>query len=361
MAYGYNVDPIARAITNLGEMSYRLALAKQTHLRNLGRDIYEANLRDSQTALNRAKIADQELKTQNTQKLSNFFDPSVYTDRERANLGAGAMLGSKSLNDIMKGADVQQAMRYKAEQYQNGDQVTKLSVALGKQIKPYDVQSGYLFNNMTGFIKEAPGYDHSKIGSSKSTGSSANALKIARPTELKTVFSKQITTKDPITMADIVKTVPDQEQTNAFLNFAYTNGLPVTIENAYKFRSGILQDEVFRARQATRPESVPRAEPSEPYGSPEAITGANPLTEALRTAPQATPAPSTATPTPAQPSVPGISHASQARFADIVKSIPDANLQASVMGLQQQLINGRLGPKEFEQKLKELFMANGTD
>lgn len=153
-----NVNPLANAISNLGKMAFMAELKKQNALRELGKDLYSAEHSRASTDLLNAKTEGQTMQNSNLSRLAGLFNPETFTDEQRSNLGAAAMLGTKSLNDALKASEVQQNMQFKKEQYDDGNFATKLSVALGKQIKPYDIENGYLYNNMTGGVSEIPGY-----------------------------------------------------------------------------------------------------------------------------------------------------------------------------------------------------------
>lgn len=153
-----NVNPLANAISNLGKLAFMVELKKQKAMRDLGKDLYAAEHSQASTDLLNAKTEGQALQNSNISKLAGLFNPETFTDEQRSNLGAAAMLGTKSLNDALKASEVQQNMQFKKEQYDDGNAATRLSVALGKQVKPYDIENGYLLNNMTGGVSEIPGY-----------------------------------------------------------------------------------------------------------------------------------------------------------------------------------------------------------
>lgn len=148
-------SPIANLIAGLGNTAAENALWKQKLARQNGKDMYEAERTKSLTDLNNAKTAQQLFETGNAQKMAGLFDPSQYTAQQKSALGAGAMLGQKSLNDIMKGALSQQSMNMQANEYANAkNPYARMSVALGKEISPYhfDSKLGVTVDQMTGNV-----------------------------------------------------------------------------------------------------------------------------------------------------------------------------------------------------------------
>lgn len=147
-------SPIADAIKGFGTGYANVALKRLELDRKLGKDIYDAAQKESATRLNKAKAEDQELLTAGRKQLSEYFDPAQFSPQQLSSIGADALLGSKSVQDALKGADVAMTAGMKREQYDNGNPATKLSVALNKVVTPYQLDSdtGGVLNKMTGTV-----------------------------------------------------------------------------------------------------------------------------------------------------------------------------------------------------------------
>lgn len=149
-----NWDPVANAIKSFGNNYANMALKKLELDRQLGKDIYDAAQKESVTRLNRAKADDQEFLTAGRRQLSGYFDPAQFSPQQLSSIGAGALLGSKSVQDALRGADVALTTDMRREQYDNGNPATQLSVALNKVVTPYQLDSdtGGVLNKMTGAV-----------------------------------------------------------------------------------------------------------------------------------------------------------------------------------------------------------------
>lgn len=260
-------SPIADAIKNIGTGFANNALKKVQIDRQLGKDIYEAARTEAATKLNNAKAAGEEIRNDNLRKLSGLFNPENYTPQELNALGAAATLGSKSYSDAMKGGLYSQQGRFRDEQYQNGDGVQKLSLALGKGLNPYrfDNRTGAVMNGMTGEVNFDPAVVQKvvDVGTAlKAAGvgsrASSKGPKLATPSELKSIFAKMVKQEDLMGKEREVE-VRDQEAMNEFVQFAQQNGIPATTENAMLYRAGILQAQTPSLVQA--PASAAQAAP----------------------------------------------------------------------------------------------------
>ena len=149
-----NWDPVANAIKSFGNNYANTALKKLELDRQLGKDIYDAARSEAARNYDIARTEDQKQRTDNIRRLTELFNPEVFTPLQRSSIGAGVMVGDQSLNSILRGADVALQSGMKKEQYDNGDAVTKLSVALDKPVMPYqlDSETGGVLNKITGTV-----------------------------------------------------------------------------------------------------------------------------------------------------------------------------------------------------------------
>lgn len=242
--FSANMDPLANAIENIGTGFVNNALKKVEIDRQLGKDIYDAAKTEAAINWDRARTRNQNLKTDNLQKLSALFKPESFNQKEQAALGAGAMLGSSSFNDIMKGVDTQQTTGFRADQYAKGTPMAKLSIALDKEINPYryDSRTGAVYNTMDGTVNIDPNVVNNavevgvKLGEK---GGRSSTPRIASPAELVTVFSDVIEEKDAFGNT-VRRTVRNDKALNEFIAFSHQNGIPMTHENAWLYKAGAL-------------------------------------------------------------------------------------------------------------------------
>lgn len=152
---GADWSPIADAIKGFGTGYANVALKRLELDRQLGKDIYDAAQKESATRLNKAKAEDQELLTAGREQLTEYFDPAQFSPQQLSSIGADALLGSKSVQDALKGADVALTTGLRREQYDNGNPATKLSVALNKVATPYQLDSdtGAVVNKLDGSVE----------------------------------------------------------------------------------------------------------------------------------------------------------------------------------------------------------------
>ena len=254
--FSANMDPVADAIKGIGTGFVNNALKKIEIDRQLGKDIYDAAKTEAAINWDRARTRNQNLKTDNLQKLSALFNPESFNQKERAAIGAGAMLGSSSFNDIMKGVDTQQTTGFRADQYAKGTPMAKLSIALDKEISPYryDSRTGAVYNTMDGTVNIDPNVvNHAlnvglalKVAGGNGTGDGKasgggkpQTVRLASPSELVTVFSDVIYEKDPL-RGMVPRTVRNDKALNEFIAFSEQNGIPMTAENAWLYKAGAL-------------------------------------------------------------------------------------------------------------------------
>lgn len=240
-------SPIANAITNIGTGFANNALKKVQIDRQLGKDIYEAARTEAATKLNLAKAAGEEIRNDNLRKLSGLFKPDNYTPQEINALSGEAMLGGKSYSDAMRGGLYSQQGRFRDEQYQNGDGVQRLSLALGKGLNPYrfDNKTGAVTNGMTGEVNFDPAVvqqvlDVGTALKAAGVGSTSKGPKLVTPSELENIFADVVEEKDFMGNMQRRK-VRNQKEMDGFMRFAQQNGIPATAENAMLYRASILQ------------------------------------------------------------------------------------------------------------------------
>lgn len=149
-----NWDPVANAVKTFGNNYANVALKKLELDRKLGKDIYDAAKTEATKNYYIARTEDQKLKTENIRRLTELFKPEVFTPLQQSTIATGVMAGDKSMNSMLRGADVALQSAMKKEQYDNGDTATKLSVALDKAVMPYQLDSdtGGVLNKMTGTV-----------------------------------------------------------------------------------------------------------------------------------------------------------------------------------------------------------------
>lgn len=265
-----NIDPIANVIQGLGTGFANNALKKIQIDRQLGKDIYDAARTEAATNLARAKTKHQELETQNLSDMSSLFNPETYTPGQLSAMGAGAKLGTKSLNDIMKSAGEQQAQGFRADLYGNGDPATRLMVGLDKIAPVYEMdnRTGGVLNRFTGSVNINPALANAAAAANAASGGSRVTpakLRLASPAELETVFEDVVTETD-IYNKPVRRKVRNQRAMDEFVSYCRQTGTPMTAENAMAYRAGLLRNDPQSAIPSAR-----AAQPAPAQADPQSV------------------------------------------------------------------------------------------
>ena len=275
-----NMDPIVNAIKGFGEGLAGNALKKVQIDRQLGRDIYEAARTEAATNWDKSRTAHQNLKTRNLEELSALFNPGALSGEERTMLGAAAKLGGTSLNDVMKSVGTRHLTGFKDDQYRRGNPATQLSVAIEKPVMPYqmDADTGAILNRMDGTstVNQAVLAASKFLRGNPVQGGGSSRPRIASPSELVTVFSDVIEEKDAFGNT-VRRTVRNDKALNEFIAFSHQNGIPMTQENAWLYRVGLLVGEMANqpvpvsSVQATAPVQAPDEKPADVLPGTQAV------------------------------------------------------------------------------------------
>lgn len=154
-------SPLANAISSFGTGLAGNALKKAEMQRQLGKDIVDYDRAQvamdasrAAAALNRAKTESEAWSLDQRRQLAGNFDPTKLTADERLATSLGAILGSKSVQDVLKGAGTRGETRMRTELYGSDDPVEKLAGATGRVVMPYSInpQTGTVFNRLTGQV-----------------------------------------------------------------------------------------------------------------------------------------------------------------------------------------------------------------
>ena len=244
-----NMDPIVNAIKGLGEGLAGNALKKVQIDRQLGRDIYEAARTEAATNWDKSRTAHQKLQTKNLEDLSAMFNPGGFSGEERNALAAGAMLGSTSMDDVMRSVGTRHMTGYKDDQYRRGNAATQLSVALNKAVMPYqmDGNTGAILNRMDGTstVNQAVLAASKFLKGNPAQGSGSGGVGVSRaprlisPNDLENVFEDVIEEKD-IYGNLVRRKVRNQAAMDEFVAYSQRAGIPMTAENAMLYRAGLL-------------------------------------------------------------------------------------------------------------------------